>query len=617
MNSNENKQDNSHDHLPPGAHMVTLADVPEGLHGLGQEIEEGNVEYKLRLIDPSPKRFAELVTQMKWRLGEGGGEAIYEIGVADNGDLLGLTEDELNQSFDTLQRMAATINAEASKVSHRIGSKGACLQALVREYRTDEYIDVRVAVAGNVDSGKSTLIGVLVKGALDDGRGSMRQNVFNHRHEVESGRTSSISHQIVGFDASGSIVNYKTNVRSLSWGEIIQESSKVVTMFDLAGHERYLKTTVAGMTGQMPDYALLLVGANMGVQKMTKEHLGLALALKIPFILVVTKIDIAPPNVLEQTLNDLKRILKLRGVRRMAMSIRTKEDSVRAACAVAKGEAVVPLFLISSVTGVGVDLIRHFINLLGPRVKWSQSLTRSNEVAIDDTYFVTGVGTVVGGTVLGGVVQNNANMLLGPDGNGNFIPVQIKSIHCKRIPVKQVRSGQAAGFALRKIRRSAIRKGMVLVEKGPTPPLACYQFDAEIVVLFHSTTIRINYQPVIQCLSIRQAARIVKMSTDVLRTGDKATVTFRFMYRPEYMHTGVRLVIREGTTRGMGVVTKLYRGTPAELDAAGDDLSAFEVDAPLIDKKTNGNTSSNSTTSSSSSASASVPPAPQTAKVQS
>lgn len=44
------------------------------------------------------------------------GEAIYEIGVADNGDLLGLTEDELNQSFDTLQRMAATINAEARSV---------------------------------------------------------------------------------------------------------------------------------------------------------------------------------------------------------------------------------------------------------------------------------------------------------------------------------------------------------------------------------------------------------------------------------------------------------------------------------------------------------------------
>jgi GTPase len=47
----------------------------------------------------------------------------------------------------------------------------------------------------------------------------------------------------------------------------------VVTVFDLAGHEKYLKTTVAGMTGQMPDYVLILVGANMGVQRMTKEHL--------------------------------------------------------------------------------------------------------------------------------------------------------------------------------------------------------------------------------------------------------------------------------------------------------------------------------------------------------
>jgi GTPase len=145
-----------------------------------------------------------LIVMFKYLLTCFVGEAIYEIGVADSGELLGLTEQELNQSFATLQRMAAAITAEAtsvmfsccvlvisvdgalvfSRVAHREGTKGACLQALVRELRTEEYIDVRVAVAGNVDSGKSTLIGVLVKGALDDGRGSMRQNVFNHRHEV-------------------------------------------------------------------------------------------------------------------------------------------------------------------------------------------------------------------------------------------------------------------------------------------------------------------------------------------------------------------------------------------------------------------------------------------------
>lgn len=54
---------------------------------LPPEIERGNIEYKLKLIDPSPVRFEHLVTQMKWRLQEGLGEAIYEIGVSDDGYL--------------------------------------------------------------------------------------------------------------------------------------------------------------------------------------------------------------------------------------------------------------------------------------------------------------------------------------------------------------------------------------------------------------------------------------------------------------------------------------------------------------------------------------------------
>lgn len=54
---------------------------------LPPEVERGNIEYKLKLIDPSPVRFEHLVTQMKWRLQEGLGEAIYEIGVSDDGFL--------------------------------------------------------------------------------------------------------------------------------------------------------------------------------------------------------------------------------------------------------------------------------------------------------------------------------------------------------------------------------------------------------------------------------------------------------------------------------------------------------------------------------------------------
>lgn len=44
--------------------------------------KDGHIEYKLKLIDPSPERFERLVTQMMWRLKEGRNEAIYELGLA-------------------------------------------------------------------------------------------------------------------------------------------------------------------------------------------------------------------------------------------------------------------------------------------------------------------------------------------------------------------------------------------------------------------------------------------------------------------------------------------------------------------------------------------------------
>ena len=61
-------------------------------------------------MNPSDHRFEHLVTQMKWRLQEGQGEALYEIGVEDNGVVAGLDEQELDASLTTLQNMAKRCN---------------------------------------------------------------------------------------------------------------------------------------------------------------------------------------------------------------------------------------------------------------------------------------------------------------------------------------------------------------------------------------------------------------------------------------------------------------------------------------------------------------------------
>lgn len=61
----------------------------------------------------------------------------------------------------------------------------------------------------------------------------------------------------------------------------------------------------------------------------------------------------------------------------------------------------------------------------------------------------------------------------------------------------------------------------------------------------------------VHCGSIRQTATIIDMNKDCLRTGDKATVHFRFIKTPEYFHTDQRLVFREGRTKAVGTITKV------------------------------------------------------------
>lgn len=122
------------------------------------------------------------------------------------------------------------------------------------------------------------MLGVLTHSILDNGRGEARCKLFRHKHEIETGRTSSVGNDILGFDSTGGVVNdvviqhHHTSSTAAStlltpsgarnnfeWEEICKRASKVLTFIDLAGHEKYLKTTVFGMTGLAPDFCMLMV----------------------------------------------------------------------------------------------------------------------------------------------------------------------------------------------------------------------------------------------------------------------------------------------------------------------------------------------------------------------
>ena len=95
-------------------------------------------------------------------------------------------------------------------------------------------------------------------------------------------------------------------------------------------------------------------------------------------------------------------------------------------------------------------------------------------------------------------------------------------------------------------------------------PRACWQFQAEVVILSHPTTLKVGYAPILHCLTVRQCARIVRMEggREVLRMGDRATVTFEWNHRPEWVKVGTRVIFREGRTKGVGVVRKVMPEIP-------------------------------------------------------
>ena len=536
---------------------------------IAPENDDGNKEYKLKLFDSNPERLDRLLTQMRYRIDEGGGEAFYTIGVADDGGLVGLTENEYEKSREVLTTVAKKNDCSLSLISEQlISPTKKVYEFLIRERNPSKYIDIRVACAGSVDSGKTSLLGVLLTGQNDDGRGTARLNVFNFQHEVKTGRTSSVAQHILGFDDKGNPVNYDNSLgHKKGWTEIVSASSKVVTLFDLCGHEKYLKTTILGLTSQFPDVVFILVGGNMGLSKMSKEHIFLCLSLHIPFIVIITKIDICKDrkNVLEDTIKDVKLLVKSPGIRRIPYDIKSQEDVIVCSKNI-NSLATVPIFYVSNVTGEGVDYVRSFLNLFTKKVSLFTSENKV-EMYVDQTFQVTGVGIIIGGQLIQGKIKIGDKLLIGPN-NNVYTTIQVRSIHCKRTNVDEVDSGCYVCLGIKKPESLDIRRGQVIISILDRP-IQVNEFEADIIVLkTHSTTIRVGYQPIVHVCSIRQTSQILSINSkkcargqtdndSILRIGDRATVRFRFCYKPEYIKKGLRILLVEGKLRLFGKITNV------------------------------------------------------------
>jgi len=414
--------------------------------------------------------------------------------------------------------------------------------------------NVRVAVVGNVDAGKSTLIGTLTTSSLDDGRGRSRTTIMKHRHEIESGRTSTATVHLMGFRHNGDPVAGRDSVRAnkrKSEDEIARESYRIVTLMDLAGHEKYLKTTIHGVSSGFADYSLILVNSRHPPTHMTQHHLNLCCSFGIPTIVVFTKIDGCPEHALKTSKEELGKMMRSPEVGRRPFAVRNEQDITTC---VGKLHTLAPIFETSCVSGEGLSLLRKMLFALPKRRRHENKVNRSFEFLVEDIFNVPGVGAVVSGFVNAGnlTVGSNCNVYVGPLDDGSFIKTVAKSAHITRINTSHITAGQSAclAFSIKKEDRPKLRRGMVVLCESPT---STREFDAEICVLKgEGTTIRRSYQAYVHVLNVRQSAfaKNIEMVNHsaigltpshvenddgeviVLRPGSRAKVRFVFAKRP-------------------------------------------------------------------------------------
>lgn len=196
---------------------------------------------------------------------------------------------------------------------------------------------------------------------------------------------------------------------------------------------------------------------------MTHEHLEIAVALEVPFFIVITKIDLKAPG---PTLVSIEELLKQPCLRKIPFLIKNDDDVITAG-ANGLADNVVPIFCVSSVTGRGLDLLQKFLHVLPPNisVKEKERLEEfPSEFQIDETFMVSDVGQVVGGLLTRGLVHEGSQVKIGPLNDGSFKNVSVQSIHRNKVPCKIVHAGQSAALSL-SAQIPGLRRGMVLLPR--------------------------------------------------------------------------------------------------------------------------------------------------------
>lgn len=399
---------------------------------------------------------------------------------------------------------------------------------------------LRVSLTGSTTSGKSSLLGILSTSALDDGRGKIRKSLHKHLHEIASGVTSSLVTELIGYrDGVGGhrtdVINFGSDSVS-QWTDIHESCNggRLVVVTDSAGHLKYRRTTVRGLLSWAPHWTVCCIAADneqhlhgtaskkedskevIGdfggyASNTSKAHLELCLKLRLPLVIVITKMDLASNSGLRRVIGEVLTRLKAAGrqVTPMFAHSLSAEDQhlqtllskdLQEAADLVKNKvgtdpaALVPIVLTSAVTGAGIRklhaLLRHLPIPGEPRVNEyegdSRDVSSGGLFHIDEVFATSDGGSIalldgskaIEGLVVSGHISYAATELGDTWFIGPFDAELSSSTGCDTNNMHQARSCPAlthSSMRTKILRRSPNHTSESLaIQLGPTEAIYGY-----------------------------------------------------------------------------------------------------------------------------------------------
>src|SRR6476661_4925455 len=214
-----------------------------------------------------------------------------------------------------------------------------------------------------------------------------------------------------------------------------------LSVVDVPGHERFVRTMVAGATGI--DAFLLVIDANEGARPQTHEHLQILRLLGVERgVVALTKADLVDEETLELARMEAEELVP--------------------------GAPIVP---VSARNGAGLDELRAALAAVAVERDRLQAPTR---LYVDRVFTLRGIGTVATGTLWSGSIGEGDELRAEPGGRR----VRVRSVQVHDLPAERAEAGQRVAVALPGIERSDLRRGDALVAQASYP--SSYRLDVEL-----------------------------------------------------------------------------------------------------------------------------------------